>query len=157
MKLSAAARSLSAVAFLSLSFAPTSIAQKTVWNNSKRLSQKASKTVGTLKQWKKHLQEWGLDSNYHHSLSLAGKLNTNGWSLGLIYQQPVGTDYERRKGKHAGQSKYWSLSFSEVKHEKQVKQQKDNTYPELGSSSPFVYGKIVSAPRTTGCKCRIMV
>ena len=122
-------------------------AQNSVWEQPGKLSQQAGKhvekTTGAVKKWKKHLQQWGLDSSYNHSLSLSGKLNTNGWSLGLSYQQPRGSYHERRKGKYAGQSTYWSLHFSEVKHEKQIKQQKENnTFPELGAAAPFVFGKI---------------
>jgi len=139
--------SLAASFIIILFLTHPSAAQTSIWDNPKNLQVQAAHTAGkttsTLKKWKDHLQRWGLDSNYHHSLALAGKLNTNGWSVGLIYQQPVGTDWERRRGKHAGQSKYFSLCFSEVKHEKQVKQQKENTaFPALGASLPFVYGKI---------------
>jgi len=130
-----------------LSVPKKSIAQSSIWDNPKNAKDKAGKTAGkatsSVKKWKDHLQRWGLDSNYNHSLSVAGKLNTNGWSVGLLYQKPAGTPWERRRGKHAGQSTYFSLFFSEIKHEKQVKQQKDNTsFPELGASLPYVYGKI---------------
>jgi hypothetical protein len=112
-------------------------------NVAKGTEKQMGKATSTFKKWKNHLQDWGLDTSYNHSLSLSGRLNTNGWSLGLIYQVPVGDEYDRRKGKHAGQFKFWQLNFSEVKHEKQVKQQKENTtYPEFGQSAPFVYGKI---------------
>lgn len=129
---------------LSISFPYLSTGQGSVWNSAQNLKEGAGKKVGkttsTLKKWKDHLQHWGLDTNYNHALSLAGKLNTNGWSVGLIYQKPLGTYYERKRGKYAGKSQFYQLNFSEVKHEKQVKQKKENTaFPELGASQPILY------------------
>lgn len=107
------------------------------------LSEKAGKKISALKKWKDHLQKWGLDTGYHHAVFAEARLNTNGWSGGIFYQKPVGDEYDRKKGRHSGQSQFYRLSFSEVKHEKEVKQQRENTrYPELGNGSPFIYGKI---------------
>ncbi len=137
----------SVVLFLLVGSATPSAAQSSVWEEPKKLASTAkkqsAKVTSTYQKWKKHLQEWGLDSSYNHSVSIGARLNTNGWTGTLIYQKPVGSIYERKRGRHAGQSQYFQLSFSEVKHEKEIKQQKENTaFPELGPSSPFIFGKI---------------
>jgi hypothetical protein len=91
-----------------------------------------SKKQSAVKSWKDHLQQWGLDSNYNHSLAVGGKLNTNGWS-GLAY-------YQKRDNRTTAH--FFQLSFSEIKHDKQIKQQQSNTaFPQLGASSPYVFGK----------------
>jgi len=111
--------------------------QAQTWETATSAQQKAGRQIAqkqsALKSWKDHLQQWGLDSNYNHALAIGGKLNTNGWS-GLVYYQQK-DDYKS--------SHFFQLSFSEIKHEKQVKQQKGNTaFPELGAASPYVFGKI---------------
>ncbi|MEC3880225.1 hypothetical protein [Parapedobacter sp. 10938] len=126
-----------------------SIAQeaKDVWdvaNKAKeRVSQQSHKKINTFKTWKQHLQDWGKDSNYNHALFIGGRLYSNGWGGGFIYQQPKKTSYRRYSRSLAGRSYYYRFSFAEVKHDKQIKQQQNNTvYPELGNARPFVYGKI---------------
>lgn len=84
------------------------------------------------KKWKEHIEQWGLDSAYKHELELGGKLNTDGWS-GSIY-------YLKQSSKT--ENTLWQLSFSEIKHEKQIKQQYGNNYPKLGNASPYLFGKI---------------
>ena len=128
-------------------FPSHSTAQTSVWNTPEKASSGAkktlSKTAGTVKRWKNHLEKWGLDTTYNHAVGLTGRLNTNGWTVGLFYQKPKGSIRDRRRGKNAGKSDIWSLTFSEVTHEKQAKQHKENTsFPELGESEPFVFGKI---------------
>ena len=119
----------SVVLFILMGFGTPSAAQSSVWEQPKKVStaakKQSAKVTGTYQKWKKHLQEWGLDSSYNHSVSIGARLNTNGWSGTLIYQKPVGSIYERKRGRHAGQSQYFQLSFSEVKHEKEIKQQKE--------------------------------
>src|SRR5215217_7853390 len=103
-------------------------------NKSKKAAEKKVKGMGTkVKQFKTYLQQWGLDANYNHGLAIGARLNSTGWT-GLL-------NYQRRISKT--QSHFFQLSFSELIHEKQIKQQRQNTaYPQLGNSSPFVFGKI---------------
>lgn len=113
------------------------LAQTSVWETPKNaaniVSKQATKTVGTLQRWKNHLTQWGLDSNYKHYVGAGLHLNTNGIGGLIEYKQHVST----------GKYNYIQLTFAEVKHEKQVKQEVANTsYPELGQATPFVYGKI---------------
>jgi hypothetical protein len=112
-------------------------AQKSIWDTpgkaSRGANEKIGKEKGKIKKWKEHLQQWGLDSNYKQQISLGAKLNTDGWT-GLIY-------YQKRIS--STRAHFFLLSFSEIKHEKQIKQQGTNkTFPELGNASPFVFGKI---------------
>ncbi len=86
-----------------------------------------------LKKFKEHAERWGYADKYEHELSLGGRLNSNGWS-GAVY-------YARRSGKAS--MHVWSLSFSEIKHEKQIKQQRQgDAFPQFGEAAPFVFGKI---------------
>jgi hypothetical protein len=97
------------------------------------VKEKGRKKVSAVKKWKNHIEEWGLDSNYNYALSLSGRLNTNGWSGGLYFL----------KQRSAGKKTVWSLHFSEIKHEKEIKQQNTgNTYAYLGKSNPYFFGKI---------------
>jgi hypothetical protein len=112
-------------------------AQNSTWDSPKKASKwgtgKVRKEKGKIKKFKEHLQQWGLDTNYRQQFGLGGKLNTNGWS-GLMY-------YQKRMG--WTQAQFYQLSFSEIKHEKQVKQQGTNSaFPQLGNATPFVFGKI---------------
>ena len=130
-------RSFALLLILSIVFPYSASAQNSIWDSPKKASKKAnekiSKEKGKIKKWKEHLQQWGLDSNYKQQVSVGGKLNTNGWS-GLLY-------YQKRIS--ATKAHFFLLSFSEIKHEKQIKQQGTNTtFPELGNPSPFVFGKI---------------
>lgn len=137
----------SAITCLVLFSIPPAHAQTDVWNHARKIrSDAGAKTTGLterVKNLKEQIRRWGLDSNYRHALSLGVTLNTDGWSGQILYQKPRGDLYQRKKGKYAGQSDIYRLSFSEVKHEKQIKQQKENTaFPELGAAAPFVFGKI---------------
>lgn len=109
-------------------------AQTNPWSAvSQKQQQKTQQAGNTIKNWKNHLQCWGMDSNYNHALAVGGRLNGNGWS-GLVY-------YQRKI--NSWQSHFFQLSFSEIRHEKQVKQERTNkAWPELGSGSPYVFGKI---------------
>jgi hypothetical protein len=124
--------------FLLLSF--LSSAQQNVWEGSKeqlvKVKEEGSKKVNKVKQWKSHAEKWGLDSNFNYGLSLSGRLNTNGWSGGLQYiiQQ------KRRK------RTIWQLYFSEIKQEKEIKQEgTDGSYSYLGKSSAYIFGKVNNA------------
>lgn len=112
-------------------------AQQTVWEgSSKQLNasyEQGQKKVGKLKQWKKYIAEWGLDSQYNHALALSARLHTNGWSGGLYYLNQ----------RSAGKKTLWQLHFSEIKHEKEIKQQRTgNGAGTFGESTPYIFGKI---------------
>ena len=112
-------------------------AQTSVWNSVNSVKGSAGKSAAgfknKLKNYKQHLQEWGLDPNYNKELLVGGKVNTNGWS-GSIY-------YLKRKNKLT--NGLWQLHFSEIKHEKQIKQQGTNkAFPQLGNAGPYVFGRI---------------
>lgn len=114
--------------------------QQQVWEGGKeqleKVQEKGQKQVSKLKQWKKHIEEWGLDPDYNYALSISGRLNTDGWSGGLYYLRQ----------KSAGKKVIWQLHFSELKHEKETKQQQTrNLYPYLGKNRPYIFGKINNA------------
>lgn len=114
----------------------SAVAQNSVWSGRdlrKGASEKVSRTKKGLKAYKEHLEQWGLDTSYNHGLLLGGKANSNGWSGNIFYEKRLGY-------KVTG---FWTLSFSEIKHDKQIKEQAaSNAYPQLGNPSPFVFGKI---------------
>jgi len=120
--------------------APLLHAQKSnggLWDQVKKspseVGKKAAKTGSRIKKFKNHLQQWGLDTAYSHGLAAGARLNSNGWTGLLFYQKRISRT----------QSHFFQLAFSEVKHEKQVKQQRDNiAYPALGPAAPYVFGKI---------------
>ncbi len=111
-------------------------AQTDVWNkpkdNSKKALKKVDKGKKKIKQWKDHVKNSGLQEEYTHQLSLGAKLNSNGWSGCLYYWKK-----EDERKDHV-----YMLSFSEIKHDKQVKQEGSSLYPQLGTPSPYVFGKI---------------
>lgn len=111
-------------------------AQKGVWDRPKDNSKKALKKVDKGKKkvqfWKKHVKEWGMQEELPHQLSIGAKLNSDGWSGGVYY-------WNR---KDARVKDVYMLSFSEIKHEKQIKQEGSGIYPQLGTPSPYVFGKI---------------
>ncbi len=114
-----------------------STGQNNIWSNTDNVTGRGKQQVGKTKnvvgRWKDHIQQWGLDSNYQHALSVGVRLHTNGWGGAIVYQ----------KRTKPGQSRFYQLCFSEILHEKQVKQQKNNTaFPELGASSAFIFGKV---------------
>lgn len=125
--------------FLTAIFLGTSLdshAQNGVWNKPGEQSKKASKKVDKGKkkvnQWKDHVKDWGLKDEYDHQVSLGGKLNSNGWSGSVYYLKTID---ERKRN-------IITLSFSEIKHDKQIKLEGSSTYPQLGTPSPYVFGKI---------------
>ena len=118
-------------------------AQSAVWESTRQAAEKKEKPGTNLRRWKDHIQEFGLDSTYNHSVSIGGRFNTNGWTGLVAYQRPLKSKRYRGKNKNAGKSETFQLSFSEVIHEKQIKQQRENTaFPELGASTPYIFGKI---------------
>ncbi len=95
--------------------------------------EKWSRQVAVLKTWKKHIAEWGLDSNYRHSLSLGIRLNTNGWSGSVNYLRNTSP----------GRKILLELQFSGLQHEKEVKQQRTGTiYNYLAKNTVYSLGKI---------------
>lgn len=111
-------------------------AQGSVWGTG-AVAKKAGKGMSDgkkkLKDYKKQLQDWGLENNYTHQLLVGGKVNTNGWSGSM--------QYFTRQRKTA--SSLWQVSFSEIKHDKQIKETGTaNAFPQLGNNSSFVFGKI---------------
>jgi hypothetical protein len=115
-------------------------AQQSVWEGSKEqlmsVKEKGQQKISVVKKWKNHIKDWGLDSDYNHALSLSGRLNTNGWSAGLYYLHQ----------RAAGKKTLWSLHFSEIKHEKEAKQEQTNSpFSYLGKSTPYTFGKINNA------------
>ncbi|WP_118953247.1 hypothetical protein [Taibaiella helva] len=108
------------------------------WSKDKleNFKERQRRKTNKLKQWKQHIQEWGLDPDFNHALSLAGRLNTNGWSGGLSYVMQ----------KSAGKKVLWQLWFSEIKHEKEARQQQiRDLYPGLGRRTAYIFGKINTA------------
>lgn len=121
----------------SFAFMGTAFAQKSVWDDAKNVSKNAKGKLGKetnrIKKWKDHIKQWGTAEDYNHQLLVGGRLNSNGWSGALYYFTKA----------MPGLDVVWSLSFSEVKHEKQVKQERVNSaFPELGKATPFVFGKV---------------
>jgi hypothetical protein len=129
------------IAILSLFFSAFSTslyAQSGVWENpakskGKKAKAAVGKKVSAIKKLRDHIKQWGLEESYNREFLLGGRLNSNGWSGGVYYLK------RDKRGKYH----FWQLHFSEIKHEKQIKQQSvKNAYPELGDASPFVFGKI---------------
>lgn len=118
--------------FILLSSSTTTFAQ-TVWSKATQ-GERVFHSKAFFQRWRSHLQQWGLDSTYTRELNAVGRLNSDGWSAGLRYGRKV-TDKPRKL--------YVQLLFSEIKDEKQVKQERTNTaFPQLGAGTPFVFGKI---------------
>src|SRR5690606_25898276 len=117
-------------------FSTMSYAQNGIWNDTKKKGKQAKgrldNNVSRVKKLKDHITKWGLENDYTHHLALGGRLNTNGWTGGVYYL----------KKEKPGLAQVFSLTFSEIKHEKQIKQQRENAYPELGNATPFVFGKV---------------
>ena len=107
---------------------------KSVWDSPKqRVSDKGSSVKKKFDTYKKHLEAWGVDTSYSRAFSIGGRLRSDGWSGGLLCE---------RKSKGGTRHQY-SLFFSEIKHDKQIKQKGENkAFPQLGQATPFVFGKI---------------
>ena len=112
----------------------TATAQTSVWGSgSTNTKSKTKDAKHKAKDFKEHLQNWGLDTNYNHAFLIGGKLNSDGWS-GSTY-------FVKRKSYKL--NNFWQINFSEIKHDKQTKQTGSNSaFPELGSATPYVFGKI---------------
>jgi hypothetical protein len=133
-------KSLLIVVFCCLLIGSQTFAQQGVWDGGKeqllKVKDAGNKNVKKIKQWKSYAEKWGLDSNFNYALAISGRLNTNGWSGGIqfIHQK-----------KHQNRTIYQVL-FSEIKHEKEIKQQgTEGTFGNLGKTSPYIFGKINNA------------
>lgn len=111
-------------------------AQTSIWDSGSETKKKTKEKVAngqrSYKNWKDHIKNQGKENNYTHHFAAGAKLNSNGWS-GALYLL---------KRKSVGACHLFQLYFSEIKHEKQIKQQKISAYPQFGASTPFVYGKV---------------
>gem|GEM_PF-389727 len=111
-------------------------AQVSVWQESqskmKSLKQKKDKQQSHLREWKNYIEKEAATSDYHYALSVGARLNTNGWSGGLYFL----------KQKDAGKQILWELHVSEIKHEKETKQENTKTvFKNLGKGRPYIFGK----------------
>jgi hypothetical protein len=130
---------VSTTVWTSVLFAQSASRVQDIWKNVNQKTTKpndnAKKEVPSVKKWKDHLQKWGLDTSYRYSIALSGRLNTDGWTGGLIYGH--------KRDLVSRTINLWSLSLSEVKHEKETHQQGTNAgFPEFGSGTSYIYGKI---------------
>ncbi len=120
----------------SRAFQQFACAQENIWQNEISKSKKKTerrKKPAYLAQMREHIKTWGMANDYDNELLAGGRLNSNGWSAGIYY-------FTRRS---AGSYNLWQLHFSEIKQEKQIKQQPGkNSHPELGITTPYVFGKI---------------
>lgn len=112
-------------------------AQDDAWSSGKDvkkgLAAKKEKAKSTFKDYKDHVEQWGMDTSLPKTLLFGAKANTNGWS-GCVY-------YLKRLS--GTTSNLWQLGFSEIQHEKQIKEQGTGfSSLQLGNPSPFVFGKI---------------
>jgi hypothetical protein len=105
-----------------------------VWSESThKAKNKSRKGVNKVKQLKDHIQQWGTEADFNKGLLLGGRLNSNGWSGGIYYL------IKEKPGSHH----IWQLHFSEIKHEKQIKQENIGVLPaKYGETTPYMFGKI---------------
>ncbi len=117
-----------------LSFPVPISAQTNVWNETTaNAKKKAKKKTDKVKEFKDHIKQWGTEQNFNKGLLLGGRLNSNGWSGGIYYL------IKDNPGSHH----IWQLHFSEIKQEKQVKQENIGVLPaKYGATSPYIFGKI---------------
>ncbi len=115
-------------------FTSTSVSAQNVWAESNaKAKNKSRKTANKVKQLKDHIQQWGTEQDFNKGLLLGGRLNSNGWSGGIYYL------IKDNPGSHH----IWQLHFSEIKHEKQIKQENIGVLPaKYGETTPYVFGKI---------------
>ena len=117
---------------------PAAIAQKSVWADSdsvkKKTQNKVAHAKGRTQKIKDKIINGGLSEDYKHAFLLGGKLNSDGWSgsINLVKRRTYATN------------NYWQLYFSEIKHEKQVKEKAaaQGKLPPSPPPLPYVFGKI---------------
>ena len=121
------------ISLLLLLLPMASNAQSDAWSGANSGAQKTTDTKHKLKDFKEHLQNWGLDTNYNHAFLIGGKLNSDGWSASIYFV----------KRKSYKLNNFWQINFSEIKHDKQTKQTGSNDgFMQLGTPTPYVFGKI---------------
>jgi len=130
-------KNLLCVSLLSMLVSLRVHAQDDTWSSGKDvkkgLSDKKAKAKSTFKDYKDHVEQWGMDTSLPRTLLFGAKANSNGWS-GCVY-------YLKRLSSTA--ANLWQFSFSEIQHDKQIKEQgTDPVLSSLGNPSPFVFGKI---------------
>lgn len=113
--------------------------QKDVWQGMNAQKQKAGKAVqkqkGLAKKWMRHVQEWGTDETYNYELSIGANLHTNGFGGHLRY---VNNSQNTTKT-------VWLLNVNTIKHEKEIKQQRQGEqFRDLGTFRPYYLGKVNS-------------
>jgi hypothetical protein len=113
---------------------PSSVNAQNVWAESNAKAKSKSRKAGNkVKQFKDHIQQWGTEQDFNKGLLLGGRLNSNGWSGGIYYL------IKDNPGSHH----IWQLHFSEIGHEKQIKQENVGVLPaKYGETTPYVFGKI---------------
>jgi hypothetical protein len=109
-------------------------AQTEVWESGqKKIHDRGSSLIKSFENYKDHLEQWGTDTSYRRAFSIGGRLRTDGWTGGLLYERK--TD--------RGTRHQFLLRFSEIRHEKQIKQKAPSSaFPALGAPSDFVFGKV---------------
>jgi len=101
-------------------------AQKTKVQEKARAQQQKTRTH--IKQ----LKDWGTDSNYRHAVYIGGRLHTTGWSGQVHYHF----------NKNAKDESFIRLQVSEIRHEKEVRLQRQETaYRGLTGYIPYIFGK----------------
>ena len=60
-------------------------AQTSVWSGTNAAKSKVMGAKHKMKDFKDHLEKWGLDTNYNHAFLLGGKLNSDGWSGSMYF------------------------------------------------------------------------
>lgn len=97
------------------------------------LKQEKDKEKSRFREWKNYIEKEATTTDYNYALSIGARLNTNGWSGGLYFL----------KQKNAGKQILWELHVSEIKHEKEIKQEHTETsFKNLGKGRPYIFGKI---------------
>jgi hypothetical protein len=114
-------------------------AQAKIWEGSQQqmqhFQQQSQKKTKAFKAWKQQLKTWGLDTNYNHGISLSGKLNTDGWGLGIVY-------FKRNSNQNI---RFAQLHINALFHEKETSIKNNlNLYNFTEKQMPFVFGKVNS-------------
>lgn len=114
----------------------SSMAQDKVWQSvntqKSKVQQKAKVQQQKAATRLKQLKAWGTDSNYLHALYIGGRLHTTGWSGQVHYHFH----------KNAKDESFIRLQVAEIRHEKEVRQQRQDTaYRSLAAYRPYIFGK----------------
>lgn len=97
------------------------------------LKQEKDRRQNRFREWKDYIEKEAVATDYNYALSIGARLNTNGWSGGLYFLKHEG----------AGKQVLWELHFSEIKQEKETKQENTETvFKNLGKGKPYIFGKV---------------